>query len=144
MSVNSSNTLYRESLITIHNKKGDKILRQLRHFFIYNWVDRATVTEHNAQHLEDLLKKVSSLRTSKPKQPVLVHCSAGIGRTGTFVALHMAIQEIIKQRENSKVKKFQPDLKIYDIVFRLRHMRPFMVQTPSQYLFIHKFMKRFI
>jgi len=61
------------------------------------------------------------------KGPMLVHCSAGVGRTGTFITIDIALQ----QAENeSKVD-------IPAIITKLRTQRMKMVQTVDQYIFIH-------
>ncbi|XP_040119703.1 receptor-type tyrosine-protein phosphatase V-like [Oryx dammah] len=60
--------------------------------------------------------------------PLLVHCSAGVGRSGTFVALW----RLLRQLEEEQV------VDVFHTVHALRLHRPFMIQTPSQYLFLHR------
>ncbi|XP_052224308.1 receptor-type tyrosine-protein phosphatase epsilon-like [Dreissena polymorpha] len=60
--------------------------------------------------------------------PILVHCSAGVGRTGTFIALDNLISQA--QIENC-VRPFQ-------IVEALREQRVSMVQTKEQYTYLHE------
>lgn len=51
----------------------------------------------------------SALMTSGPQRPVLVHCSAGCGRTGTFCTVDSVIDLLKKQRnEHSKRTIRQP------------------------------------
>ncbi|XP_045154114.1 receptor-type tyrosine-protein phosphatase V-like [Echinops telfairi] len=59
--------------------------------------------------------------------PTLVHCSAGVGRTGTFVAL----MRLLQQLEQEQV------VDVFNTVYALRLHRPLMIQTPSQYIFLH-------
>eukprot|EP01091_Cochliopodium_minus_P013212 TRINITY_DN419_c0_g2_i1.p1 TRINITY_DN419_c0_g2~~TRINITY_DN419_c0_g2_i1.p1 ORF type:complete len:623 (-),score=161.00 TRINITY_DN419_c0_g2_i1:82-1950(-) len=61
--------------------------------------------------------------------PIICHCSAGIGRTGTFIATHLAL---------SLWKAEQQKPNVYEIVKKLRELRSGMVQSDSQYLFIYK------
>ena len=61
--------------------------------------------------------------------PAIVHCSAGVGRTGTLVALDVGIQSLLQG--DTKVD-------ILRIVSTLRQDRPGMVQTKEQYRFIHQ------
>ncbi|XP_075396646.1 receptor-type tyrosine-protein phosphatase V-like [Tenrec ecaudatus] len=59
--------------------------------------------------------------------PTLVHCSAGVGRTGTFVALMRLLQQLEQERM----------VDVFNAVYALRLHRPLMIQTPSQYIFLH-------
>ncbi|KAF1413558.1 Receptor-type tyrosine-protein phosphatase eta, partial [Spheniscus magellanicus] len=60
--------------------------------------------------------------------PTLVHCSAGVGRTGTFIAIDRLIQQI--EMENT--------VDVYGVVYDLRMHRPLMVQTEDQYIFLNQ------
>ncbi|KAM9436508.1 receptor-type tyrosine-protein phosphatase H-like [Clarias gariepinus] len=60
--------------------------------------------------------------------PTVVHCSAGVGRTGTLIALDLLLQQMDKEEEVS----------VADCVHRMRLGRPLMVQTQSQYVFLHQ------
>uniref|UniRef100_A0A0M3K1L3 Protein-tyrosine phosphatase n=1 Tax=Anisakis simplex TaxID=6269 RepID=A0A0M3K1L3_ANISI len=61
------------------------------------------------------------------KQPTVIHCSAGIGRTGTLVALEVFIRSLMLGR----------NLSISDVIWSLRSQRSKAVQTEEQYLYIH-------
>nr|XP_012148043.1 PREDICTED: tyrosine-protein phosphatase 10D isoform X2 [Megachile rotundata] len=63
---------------------------------------------------------------------LVVHCSAGIGRTGTLIALDILLQHL---RDNRK-------LDVFGTVYRLRHHRINMVQKESQYAYIYNFIKQ--
>ncbi|XP_047346026.1 tyrosine-protein phosphatase 10D isoform X3 [Vespa velutina] len=58
---------------------------------------------------------------------VVIHCSAGIGRTGTLIAIDILLQYL---RDNRK-------LDVFGTVYRLRHYRINMVQRESQYTYIY-------
>ncbi|XP_038205568.1 receptor-type tyrosine-protein phosphatase V-like [Arvicola amphibius] len=62
------------------------------------------------------------------KGPTLVHCSAGVGRTGTFVALLRLLQQLEEEQM----------VDVFNTVYILRLHRPLMIQTPSQYIFLHR------
>lgn len=67
---------------------------------------------------------------SEAKEKVIVHCSAGIGRTGTIISLmHILIN--IQAQLNQGIK--EPKFSIFSIVRRIREQRMGMVQMPEQY-----------
>ncbi|XP_047737797.1 tyrosine-protein phosphatase 69D, partial [Hyalella azteca] len=65
---------------------------------------------------------------SHEKGPLLVHCSAGVGRTGTLVALDSLVMELDDEKQAS----------VYNLICDLRHQRNFLVQSLKQYVFIHR------
>ncbi|GAB1285460.1 Receptor-type tyrosine-protein phosphatase V [Apodemus speciosus] len=67
------------------------------------------------------------VKATQGKGPILVHCSAGVGRTGTFVALWRLLQQL----EEEQVAD------VFNTVYILRLHRPLMIQTLSQYIFLH-------
>ena len=66
-----------------------------------------------------ILQKQSTKSWSPSKDPILVHCSAGVGRTGTFIAVDIALEQAKKEGV----------VDIAGIVNRLRKQRMKMVQT---------------
>ena len=69
-----------------------------------SWADNTAIEENTEQFaaLNHLLNKVFVSKKEKPNSPVLVHCSAGIGRTGTFLAICLMI-EAIKELQRLKL-----------------------------------------
>ncbi|XP_064588921.1 receptor-type tyrosine-protein phosphatase V-like isoform X2 [Zonotrichia leucophrys gambelii] len=67
------------------------------------------------------------IQSTKDAGPTLVHCSAGVGRTGTFIAL----DRLLQQMRQEKV------VDIFGVVYSLRMNRYQMIQTLSQYIFLH-------
>lgn len=55
--------------------------------------------------------------------PCVIHCSAGVGRTGTLVAIETAIARLWKGQS----------INMKDILLQMRTQRAFMVQTEIQY-----------
>jgi protein tyrosine phosphatase len=73
-----------------------------------------------------------------PQSPIVVHCSAGIGRTGTFIAIDMMLDYIRHQQQTRSPIDIRNVVKI---VAGLRTCRPGMVQTDFQYSFIYQFLQ---
>merc|ERR1712156_1056446 len=67
-------------------------------------------------------------RVSPEQRPIVVHCSAGVGRSGTFIALDRILQGI---------RKYDV-VDIFGIVYEMRKERVWMVQTEQQYICIHQ------
>ncbi|KAE9553264.1 hypothetical protein FO519_003522 [Halicephalobus sp. NKZ332] len=75
-----------------------------------------------------LIEQMNSLRV--PESPILLHCSAGCGRTGTVIALNI-IRELINHKKITEIN-------VKQLVLELRRKRTSMVQTQTQYHLLHK------
>ncbi|XP_010292173.1 PREDICTED: receptor-type tyrosine-protein phosphatase V-like, partial [Phaethon lepturus] len=67
------------------------------------------------------------IQSTKDAGPTLVHCSAGVGRTGTFIALDRLLQQLKQEKV----------VDTFGVVYALRMNRYLMIQTLSQYIFLH-------
>ncbi|XP_036185962.1 tyrosine-protein phosphatase non-receptor type 3 isoform X8 [Myotis myotis] len=111
--------VFREMLVT-NTETGEE--HTVTHLQYVAWPDHG-VPDDSSDFLE-FVNYVRSLRVDA--EPVLVHCSAGIGRTGVLVTMETAMCLI------------ERNLPIYplDIVRKMRDQRAMMVQTSSQYKFV--------
>jgi len=66
-----------------------------------------------------------------------VHCSAGVGRSGTYITLDYLLKEI----ESGSIKADEAEDPVYETVNTLREQRMYMVQSEPQYHFIYDVLK---
>ncbi|XP_041352323.1 receptor-type tyrosine-protein phosphatase S-like [Gigantopelta aegis] len=79
----------------------------------------------------DFIQTVREDLNSGPDSgPAVVHCSAGLGRTGVFIALDYFQQRIA-------MMSLEDTIDVFAFVLKMRNHRPHMVQNLKQYLFIH-------
>ncbi|XP_066964956.1 tyrosine-protein phosphatase 10D-like isoform X6 [Macrobrachium rosenbergii] len=114
--------LSKQSLILIPKSR---IIQQF-HYIL--WPDMGC--PKNPDHLIHFTNVVK--KAIPPKTCTVVHCSAGVGRTGTFIAL-------CNLQEEMKVKN---TVDVFQAVYRMRQNRKNMVQTLAQYGFIYKCVQR--
>ncbi|XP_069489695.1 receptor-type tyrosine-protein phosphatase V-like isoform X2 [Ambystoma mexicanum] len=67
------------------------------------------------------------IQASKGSGPTVVHSSAGVGRTGTFIGLDRLLQQLKQERV----------VDVFRVVYTMRMCRYLMVQTLRQYIFLH-------
>ncbi|XP_028346194.1 receptor-type tyrosine-protein phosphatase beta isoform X2 [Physeter macrocephalus] len=101
--------------------------RLIRHFHYTVWPDHGV--PETTQSLIQFVRTVRDYINRTPGAgPTAVHCSAGVGRTGTFIALDRILQQL-----DSK-----DSVDIYGAVHDLRLHRVHMVQTECQYVYLHQ------
>ena len=118
--------------------KEDGTTHSLTQIHFTGWPDHGVPEGQAIQDFESMLNKFIewNLR-SGPKEKSIVHCSAGIGRTGTTISLMESIINICAQK-NSGVQ--DPHFSLFHTVRRLREQRFGSVQTQSQYIFMYQFL----
>ncbi|XP_027900945.1 tyrosine-protein phosphatase non-receptor type 5 [Xiphophorus couchianus] len=101
--------------------------RTLRHYWYISWPDQKTPDK--APPLLELVQQVEGAREEAlpSSGPIIVHCSAGIGRTGCFIATSI----LCKQLRTEGV------VDILRTTCQLRLDRGGMIQTCEQYQFVH-------
>ncbi|NXT62679.1 PTPRO phosphatase, partial [Chaetops frenatus] len=102
-------------------------VQDVMHFNYTAWPDHGVPTTNAAESILQFVQMVRQ-KSAKTKGPMVIHCSAGVGRTGTFIALDRLLQHI---RDHEFVD-------ILGLVSDMRSYRMSMVQTEEQYIFIHQ------
>uniref|UniRef100_A0A0X3NN65 Protein-tyrosine-phosphatase n=1 Tax=Schistocephalus solidus TaxID=70667 RepID=A0A0X3NN65_SCHSO len=163
---------YTRRILVIINQDDNKIApRRIVQLHMTAW------TDFSAPRKDDLYAFLSEYWETRKKledngSPILVHCSAGVGRTGTFIALDQLCQHVrvlhelgqtngksdlediyenlrgSQDRNAVKLNKMFANpaetIKIYETVLWLRSQRRFMVQNESQYIFLFDFIADYI
>uniref|UniRef100_A0A8B9LHH0 Receptor-type tyrosine-protein phosphatase kappa n=1 Tax=Astyanax mexicanus TaxID=7994 RepID=A0A8B9LHH0_ASTMX len=105
-------------------QRGFNELREVKQFHFTGWPDHGV-----PYHATGLLSFIRRVKMSNPPSagPIVVHCSAGAGRTGCYIVIDIMLD--MAEREGV--------VDIYNCVKALRSRRINMVQTEEQYIFIH-------
>ncbi|XP_035993940.1 receptor-type tyrosine-protein phosphatase S isoform X8 [Fundulus heteroclitus] len=107
------------------HKSGSSERREVRQFQFTAWPDHG-VPEYPTPFL-NFLRRVKACNPPDAG-PIIVHCSAGVGRTGCFIVIDAMLERIRHERT----------VDIYGHVTLMRSQRNYMVQTEDQYSFIHE------
>uniref|UniRef100_A0AAZ3RZK2 Receptor-type tyrosine-protein phosphatase kappa n=2 Tax=Oncorhynchus TaxID=8016 RepID=A0AAZ3RZK2_ONCTS len=105
-------------------KRGAHEIREIRQFHFTGWPDHGV--PYHATGLLGFVRRVKA-KTLSNAGPMVIHCSAGAGRTGCFIVIDIMLD--MAEREGV--------VDIYNCVRELRSRRVNMVQTEEQYVFIH-------
>ncbi|XP_076257291.1 uncharacterized protein LOC143194409 isoform X24 [Rhynchophorus ferrugineus] len=108
--------------------RKDYTLVTVTHMQFLEWPDFGVPTG-----TENMLQFCHQLRNRWGSEGglALVHCSAGVGRTGTLIATDILLQAI---ESESKIS-------VYNTILEMRRQRRSMVQTQKQYMYIHQLIK---
>jgi protein-tyrosine phosphatase len=112
--------------------------RKVYHFQYLAWSDHSV--PENVSNTLDFLEHVNKVYKDEQltnKCPVVVHCSAGIGRTGAIILIDAIIDKI-------KHYGLQCDIDVQKTVLHLRTQRSGMVQTEKQYQFLYIALKEHV
>ncbi|CAK8674403.1 unnamed protein product [Clavelina lepadiformis] len=100
--------------------------REIFHLQLVSWPDHGVPTATSP--LIYLRQMVKEATVDEPNHPVIIHCSAGAGRTGTFIAMDILFDEL----DHTSV------VDVPGAVIRMRERRVDMVQTEDQYVLVYK------
>uniref|UniRef100_W5M9W5 Receptor-type tyrosine-protein phosphatase F n=1 Tax=Lepisosteus oculatus TaxID=7918 RepID=W5M9W5_LEPOC len=106
-------------------KNGSSEKREVRQFQFMAWPDHGV-----PEYPTPILAFLRRVKACNPPDagPMVVHCSAGVGRTGCFIVIDAMLERM----------KHEKSVDIYGHVTCMRSQRNYMVQTEDQYIFIHE------
>ncbi|KAK9240577.1 protein-tyrosine phosphatase-like protein [Lipomyces kononenkoae] len=149
------------------NSKQVKMSKTVYHLLFDSWGDFGTPIVSQERNLVNLCNLANQLNSTE-HSPLVVHCSAGVGRTGTFITIDFLLNCITHDSSHAldagDVGDSSPNTEyivrsaplfyrgsfpdpqntddpIFETVWNLRKQRMLMVQNVSQFIFIYKIIK---
>eukprot|EP00731_Ephydatia_muelleri_P019051 Em0011g1091a len=108
--------------------KGSTQIQQVTQFHITNWSPDGVCT--NLATITDVIEEVDKVQRRTGNQPIVVHCSDTVGRSGMFCAITMVTQQC----------KTEGVVDVFQTVKSIRSQKPGAVLTVDQYQLIFKTM----
>ncbi|KAK0418324.1 hypothetical protein QR680_013500 [Steinernema hermaphroditum] len=123
--INEINVEEEHSLLTISvsvlHLKSAKGNQKVMHYFVRGWADRRVFSPRL------ICRLLTEVRSSD--RPIVVHCSGGIGRSGTLIAIEIILEKLIAGDVAIDTER---------VVQQIRRQRACAISTEAQYLFIHR------
>lgn len=119
--------------------KSDTKVKKVYHYYYFKWADAKVPPSLSplvclSKEIRSVSSKVENKEKGIQRPTPIVHCSAGVGRTGTFIAIdHLFNDDTLEEAH----KNPQED-PVFQTVLRLRNCRMMMVQTLYQYDFLYE------
>lgn len=107
-------------------RRGQEVTRRVSQFAFTSWPDHGVPLT-----TAELLGFRNAINHKSPcnESPIVIHCSAGVGRTGTYIAIENLVRQALDMGGN---------LSVPSVVANMREYRSHMVQTEIQYIFIYR------
>jgi len=123
--------------LQVINKENHKS-KQIIQIHLTNWGDHTS----SINNFPLFIQMIEIADKYKQNGPILVHCSAGVGRTGTFISLYNLYHEIKEQINDKSSNEIK--FSILNLVRKLKEMRLYLVENIDQYIMLYQFVQIFL
>ena len=128
----------------IYLRKNGEI-KKIIHLQALDWPDCFRPNEETGNGtINRLIKYIGEVRDTFPNSPVLIHCIAGTGRTGTLISIFNLVKCLSFFDYVNYDKDILPFFSVFNTVRKLREQRSGMVSSIEQYSYIYEFIQHWI
>jgi len=113
--------------------KSEKLAVDIDHYQLLCWEDHTALSKDYFKKIIALIKAVDQCKNIH-----VVHCSAGVGRTGTFICMYNLYHEIMKQIYLEKDSD-EIVFSLFNLVRKIKEMRIFSVENINQFALLYDF-----
>ncbi|XP_067942829.1 receptor-type tyrosine-protein phosphatase epsilon-like [Watersipora subatra] len=106
--------------------------RNIKHFNYLTWPDHGVPNDIGPY--VTFFSKIQAFTFRQKDSLRLVHCSAGVGRTGTYISMDTLLRQVAAEKA----------VNAFSFVKEMRARRPCMIQTVDQYHFLYKAVVEFL
>lgn len=126
--------LLRRLKIKKEKENIEKIIDQIQ---FTCWDDHEGLDYEYFEKIILIIDEIEKYKNDNLNSPIIVHCSAGVGRTGTFICLFMIYKELKEQLKNNKNTEIK--FSIMNLVRKIKEMRIYSVENEDQYAMLYMF-----
>ena len=110
---------------------------EVKQIHIICWPDHGMPRDQNLaiEIVDTMINYIKIERESENRGPIVVHCSAGVGRTGTVIAIYVIVLCLEYLRKLNKPL----EMNVFNVVRKLREQRYSLVTDTEQYKFIYDY-----
>ena len=116
-------------------------VKTVTHIQVVDWPDHSI--PDNMDSIETVIAYINNYRDNY-SSPIAVHCSAGVGRTGTLIAIYNLCKCIDLQIRYKHMHGMELFFSVFNIVRKLREQRMGMVSSFSQYRYIYNYVVEYL